>query len=252
MTQLRRVVRALHFVPCCILHTYSIGCAASQRNNIATIHHTSTVNKTSGSSYHPRSLFLFPAALLHFLFKFFAIYSLHLFPSYTFAHTSISLRSFSLSDSNYVFAMSAYLFDFFFPPVRSFARPLFRHPFLRVSFSSLLLASPLFHPPVYFFYQHFHLPPRAASIPFSLLSYCSFSLSGSCPVSTPRWKKSIHVTNPVDWLFVPSWVTAGINDSARATDRDTHARIRLNTCLFAPVAARKRVHRMSSADTILT
>lgn len=33
-------VRALHLAPRCTLHTYSIGCAASQRNNIATIHHT--------------------------------------------------------------------------------------------------------------------------------------------------------------------------------------------------------------------
>lgn len=53
MTRLRRV-RALHLAPC-TLHTYLIGCAASQRNNIATIHHTSAVNKTSGSFCHPRA-----------------------------------------------------------------------------------------------------------------------------------------------------------------------------------------------------
>lgn len=38
----------------CTLHTYSIGRAASQRNNIATIHHTSAVNKTSAGSWLPR------------------------------------------------------------------------------------------------------------------------------------------------------------------------------------------------------
>lgn len=54
MTQRRRV-RALHLASCCTLHTYSIGCTASQRNNIVTIHHTSAVNKTSGSFCHPRS-----------------------------------------------------------------------------------------------------------------------------------------------------------------------------------------------------
>lgn len=121
MTQLRRV-RALHFVPCCILHTYSIGCAASQRNNIATIHHTSTVNKISGSFYHPLVPFLSHRSYTFSQFSlfFFAIYSLHLFPSYLRMRTSlpscfhlasISLPPFSLSNSNHV--MSAYLFDFF-------------------------------------------------------------------------------------------------------------------------------------------
>lgn len=45
---------AVHLAPC-TLRTYSIGRAASQRNNIATIHHTDAVNKTSASSCHPRA-----------------------------------------------------------------------------------------------------------------------------------------------------------------------------------------------------
>lgn len=122
-----RRVRALHLVPCCILHTYSIGCAASQRNNIATIHHTSIVNKISASFYHPRSLFLCRRSYFLLVPSIFFCYlfppSLSIFPPYmrTSLRASIALRSFSLSDSNHVFATSAYLFDFFL----LFARPLY-------------------------------------------------------------------------------------------------------------------------------
>lgn len=184
MTQLRRV-RALHLVPCCTLHTYSIGCAASQRNNIATIHHTSTVNKISGSFYHPlfsRRSYTFSRFSLQF---FFAIYSLHLFPSYL--HTRASLRaSIPRSFSFSVFATSAYLIFFFFS-VCSFARPLSsRRPFLRVSFSLLSLA--VSFPPTHIFFLSAFLP-RTPSIRFP---FCPLYLSCSCPVSTPRRKKHPH------------------------------------------------------------
>lgn len=55
----------------CTLHTYSIGRGASQRNNIATIHHTSAVNKTSASSCHPRDSPLPPALSLFDRFFFY-------------------------------------------------------------------------------------------------------------------------------------------------------------------------------------
>lgn len=146
MTRLRRV-RALHLAPC-TLHTYLIGCAASQRNNIATIHHTSAVNKTSGSFCHPRApsrrssrraLTLSPWSFHFFLLSI----PLSLIPvprSSLFLLLSLSLPltldlsiylrrlfdplfSFRLALSDRVFTGVAYLFDFFFPPVL-FARPL--------------------------------------------------------------------------------------------------------------------------------
>lgn len=183
MTQRRRV-RALHLASCCTLHTYSIGCTASQRNNIVTIHHTSAVNKTSGSFCHPRSsslaaLTLSPSSSSPPPFPFlFTIYSLSLLYSRSLLRVSpVSPRSFSLPDShsNHVFATSAYLFDFFFPPVLPTALSPSRRPFLRVSFSLLLPNQPPTHPPVYFFYQPFR--PRSTSIRFPPLCCPSFPLS---------------------------------------------------------------------------
>lgn len=139
MTRLRRV-RALHLAPC-TLHTYLIGCAASQRNNIATIHHTSAVNKTSGSFCHPRTLSrrssrrALTLSLCSFHFFLLSIplslipvpcssSSLCLLPSiYPSPSVFDPLFSFRLALSDRVFTGAAYLFDFFFPPVL-FARPL--------------------------------------------------------------------------------------------------------------------------------
>lgn len=140
MTRLRRV-RALHLAPC-TLHTYLIGCAASQRNNIATIHHTSAVNKTSGSFCHPLAPpHVAPLTLSPWPFYFFllsiplsrlSLQFLALPPLFASYPRSICPRRssihFSLSDSralsDRVFTGAAYLFDFFFPP-RSFrSRPL--------------------------------------------------------------------------------------------------------------------------------
>jgi len=201
MTQLRRV-RALHLAPCCTLHTYSIGRATSQRNNIATIHHTSAVNKTSGSFLLPSSF----SSLLHFLSTlqfFLAIYFLPSFAHVLFHRVTVPLQSFSLSDSHsdHVFAASAYLFDFFLPS-RSFTRPL---AVPRSVFFARLIFSLLDHPfppllPSHtriFFLSTF--PPCSMSIrfpvcavlllslSFSFLSHSlsfSFFLFHSCPMST--------------------------------------------------------------------
>lgn len=111
MTQLRRV-RALHFPPCS-LHTYSIGCAASQRNNIVTIHHTSAVNKTSGNFCHSLCSLSFAFLYFHpqnFCF-FFIIYSVY-----------VSLQSFSLLN-RVPTTYSTHLFIWFFS-FHLFARPL--------------------------------------------------------------------------------------------------------------------------------
>lgn len=182
MTQRRRV-RALHLASCCTLHTYSIGCTASQRNNIVTIHHTSAVNKTSGSFCHPRSsslaaLTLSPSSSSPpFLFFLLSIP----FPSYIRARLSVSPvspRSFSLPDShsNHVFATSAYLFDFFFPPVLPAVLSPSRRPFLRVSFSLLLPNQPPTHP--YIFSISLSAPvPRPSVFPSVLSIVPSLSLS---------------------------------------------------------------------------
>lgn len=186
MTQRRRV-RALHLASCCTLHTYSIGCTASQRNNIVTIHHTSAVNKTSGSFCHPRSsslaaLTLSPSSSSPSPFPFlFTIYSLSLLYSRSPLRVSrLSPRSFSLPDShsNHVFATSAYLFDFFFPPVLPAVLSPSRRPFLRVSFSLLLPNQPPTHP--YIFSISLSAPvPRPSVFPSVLSIVPSLSLSFS-------------------------------------------------------------------------
>ena len=196
MTQRRRV-RALHLASCCTLHTYSIGCTASQRNNIVTIHHTSAVNKTSGSFCHPRSsspatLILSPScsSFFHPLLLFYYLFLLH---SRSFLCVSASLwRSFSLPDShsNHVFATSAYLFDFFFPPILPIAHPLpIPSPFFaRLIFSPL--AQPTNHPPTRIFFLS-AFPPRSTSIRFPLCAVRpppspSHSLSLSLSLSLAR------------------------------------------------------------------
>lgn len=178
MTQLRRV-RALHLAPCCTLHTYSIGRAASQRNNIATIHHISAVNKTSGSFCHPRFLVALALSLDS------SIFSCYLFPSLqplsregSSHRVAIPLQSFFLSGSHsiHVFAASAYLFDFFFPPVPSLVVPSTF--FARLIFS--LLGHPLPLPPLPSYTRIFFLstfPPRSTSIRFPACAVPLLSLS---------------------------------------------------------------------------
>lgn len=189
MTQLRRV-RALHLAPRCTLHTYSIGRAASQRNNIATIHHTTAVNKTSGSFSAalapPPPPFL--AVLLHFfprLLRFiFTIYSPTLLPGCTTLLVASTLRlptpfrPFDSRDSNRVFATSAY----FYPTVSSL--PFFRsfstfcRPFLRVSFSPY--PSPALSARSYIFsvslFVQFHVHPSPLHLFLSFLLSTAFSL----------------------------------------------------------------------------
>lgn len=172
MTQRRRV-RALHLASCCTLHTYSIGCTASQRNNIVTIHHTSAVNKTSGSFCHPRSSSL--AALLHFLSRLFLfslpfLLSIPLPPYIRARRLSAILFSRRLALQPRIRHVRL-LFDFFFPPVL----PAVLSPFFaRLIFSPL--AQPATHPPVYFFYQPFRPVPRPSAFPSVLSLVPSLSL----------------------------------------------------------------------------
>lgn len=161
MTQRRRV-RALHLASCCTLHTYSIGCTASQRNNIVTIHHTSAVNKTSGSFCHPRlfisrrsytfsrsSSFFSPPLPSPSLFPFYYLLPL---PSYIRARFSASLRDPFLlptrTPTTYSPRPPIYLI-FSFSPVLPVVLSPSRRPFLRVSFSLLSPNQPTNQPPTH-------------------------------------------------------------------------------------------------------
>lgn len=231
MTRLRRV-RALHLAPC-TLHTYLIGCAASQRNNIATIHHTSAVNKTSGSFCHPRApsrrssrraLTLSPWSFHFFLLSiplslipvpcsspFLLSLYLSLFASYP---RSIYLRrlfdplfSFRLALSDRVFTGVAYLFDFFFPPVL-FARPLCpvtlfcASHFLSSRPPACLLLSPS-RPYIFSISLSapFHVHPFS---PLCRRSFLSLSrslvshVSARARATTPRRERGIRVMSSVD------------------------------------------------------
>lgn len=187
MTQLRRV-RALHLAPRCTLHTYSIGRAASQRNNIATIHHTTAVNKTSGSFSAalapPPPPFL--AVLLHFLPRLlrfiFTIYSPSLLPGCTtlLVHPSsphpLSPLRFARLEPR-VRHVCLFLSDFFFPPVLSLVlhvlSPLFARLIFSVSFARLSARSYIFS--VSLFVQ-FHVHPSPLHLFLSFLLSTAFSL----------------------------------------------------------------------------
>lgn len=218
--------------PCALhpAHVFDWVRCASQRNNIATIHHTFAVNKTSGSFC--RLLLLLLAVLPHpplpsssrrtsrsYTFSqilpfLFTIYSFprssprrsSLFLSLPLsACLSIHLRRssilFSLSDSRSDRVFTAYLFDFFFLPVLSRARPLCP---VTLFCASHFLSSrpparsfPLAHT---FFLSTF--PPRSTSIRFPLYVRPSvLSLSRSALVSrasTPRRERGIRVMSSVD------------------------------------------------------
>lgn len=202
MTRLRRV-RALHLAPC-TLHTYLIGCAASQRNNIATIHHTSAVNKTSGSFCHPRApsrrssrraLTLSPWSFHFFLLS--IPLSLIPVPCSSLFLLSLSLSlSLPLTLDLSISVVSSILFslsDLRSPTAYSPGSPIYLI-FSSLPFFSLVLSvpspffarlifSPLAHPPVssslplahIFFLSAF--PPRSTSIRFPLCVVGLFSLS---------------------------------------------------------------------------
>lgn len=204
MTQRRRV-RALHLASCCTLHTYSIGCTASQRNNIVTIHHTSAVNKTSGSFCHPRSsslaaLTLSPSSSFSFLL------SISPFPL-IFALVSppclrLSADPFLLptrTSTTYSPRPPIYLIFSFLPFFPS-SSP---RPVALFCASHFLSSRPANHPPTHPYIFSISLSAPFYVHPFSPLSIRvvpSFFLSllHSCPVSTPASGKSIRVTSPVD------------------------------------------------------
>lgn len=198
MTQRRRV-RALHLASCCTLHTYSIGCTASQRNNIVTIHHTSAVNKTSGSFCHPRSSSL--AALLHFLSRLFLFslpFLLYLFLFPLIFALAVSPRSFSLADSRTPTTYSPrppiyliFSFLLFFPPSC--------RPFLRVSFSLLSPNQPPTHPYIFSINLSapFHVHPLSPLCCPSFPLFLSFALVSRVYAGAVSGK-SIRVTSPVD------------------------------------------------------
>jgi len=207
MTQRRRV-RALHLVSYCTLHTYSIGCTASQRNNIVTIHHTSAVNKTSGSFCH-RSLFVSHLSYTFSQLFLFLLFFLLPIPFLSYIRTrfsSVRLSAILFSSRLALQPRSPrppiYLIFSFLPFVLVLSSS--HRPFLRVSFS---LLSPNQPPTRIFFlsFQPFRPVPRPSVFPsvlsvlsLSLSLALSLSLSHSCPVSTPASRKSIRVTSPVD------------------------------------------------------
>lgn len=204
MTQRRRV-RALHLASCCTLHTYSIGCTASQRNNIVTIHHTSAVNKTSGSFCHPRSsslaalilslptlpfsFFLFP---FYYLFPFLLIFALAVSPCLRLSAILFSRRL--ATPTTYSPRPPIYLifsFLLFFPPSC--------RPFLRVSFSLLSPNQPPTHPYIFSINLSapFHVHPLSPLCCPSFPLFLSFALMSRVYAGAASGK-SIRVTSPVD------------------------------------------------------
>jgi len=170
MTQRRRV-RALHLVSYCTLHTYSIGCTASQRNNIVTIHHTSAVNKTSGSFCHRRSsslttLTLSPSSSFFSPF-FFTTYSLSLLYSHSFLESPSLYDPFlfpTRTPATYSPRPPIYLIFSFLPffPSSSSLRPV-----ALFCASHFLSSRPTNHPPTRIFFLS-AFPPCSTSIRFPL------------------------------------------------------------------------------------
>lgn len=136
---------------------------------------------------------------------------------------SIPLRSFSFSDSN-VFATSAYLI--FFLLFRSFfcSSPLSRRPFLRVSFS-LLLVTVSFPPTHIFFLSAFLLRIAYFVHSFSLLSLLSVSLArvsclhrvGKASTSRTRSTDFLFLCGSPQVLMIPPvpWVETRMHESTR-------------------------------------